>query len=104
MSTCVHMCLHVSACVYMCLNISSVSAIYVYFYPYTCTLFGVSYMYGNVGTQYGFSPLCVTNLPFVLALLLILYILYYGVICLLLLCLLNVYVIAFGTPLVLMVY
>ena len=30
-------------------------------------------MYKIVGTQYGFSPLCVANLPFVTALLLILY-------------------------------
>ena len=71
-STCVHMCLHVPACVYMCPYISLVSA-FIPFVSYTCVFVGVLYMYRYriVGTQYGFSPLCVVNL-FVLGLLLIL--------------------------------
>ena len=66
MSTCVHMCLHVSACVYMCPYIGLVSA-FIPFVSYTCTLLEFVHVW-IVSTQYGFSPLCVANLIFVLSL------------------------------------
>ena len=73
MCICVYMCPHVFTCVcmcyYMCPYISLVSA-FIPFVSYTCAFVGVSYMYRYriVGAQYGFSPLCVANLSFVLGL------------------------------------
>ena len=77
---CMVMCIHVSTCVYMwphvslyVVYISYIAILYLDFVSYTCAFVGVSYMYRYriVGTQCGFSPLCVANL-FVLGLLLIL--------------------------------
>ena len=57
------MCLHVSTCVYMCLNISLVLAIMFTFTPIHVLLEFRTCI--ELSTQYGFSPLCVANLPFV---------------------------------------
>ena len=73
---CMNMCLHVSTCVYMCPHVIICVLILVWYQHsflllaihVLCWSFVHVWLYKIVGTQYGFSPLCVANLLFVLGL------------------------------------